>query len=418
MSFYSLPGWGGGAIGETQSESVLIKGFALAMPSIHLSFLVITGFPLYPKSFTGLLKKNAGLFFLAFYGFFTALWSPLPGHSLQRVFSFFIIVSSICSLVLLYTHFNKRNAWRVLLDHIQISFFLAHCIILYLAMSQPDIAFRYTQSRLGGILIHPNTLGAFCMISILINLFRLMCEKKKLLLSLVSLVLAMIVLIMSFSRSSIILTIFSVQLLVYLHLKSLDISRKAKILKNLAVGLAGLALLLVLSNKAYYIATLLSRGDSMENLMTASSRTLLWKIILDKLDYYLLIGHGYATLSGKGIVVVLGYFKTLHAHNGYVQLLAGTGLIGLSLFLYQLFLYLKFTLSLKTTSDRKYSILLFSLLIAFLLHNVIQSSIGYQIYPQFVFPVLLINLLWHYEYFPENPLSTKDIRKERKKYKP
>lgn len=111
----------------------------------------------------------------------------------------------------------------------------------------------------------------------------------------------------------------------------------------------------------------------------------------------MLVGHGYATLSRDG-TIVLGSFITYHAHSGYLQVIAGSGLIGLSFFVYQVILYFKFIRSGKEHVYKSRLILCSTLLSAFFLHNISEASIGFQIYPQFIFPVLIANVLWSYEF--------------------
>lgn len=284
LSFYSFPEWGGTATGDIGLYSLLIKGSVLAIPFSCLSLLVLCGLPLSRDCLRKLMQKNRGFLLLALYGVLSSVWSPMLGMSFARGIAFLITVISICSLVIMYSYFNNEKAWDIILFHIQISFFIAHCVILYLAILRPDLAFQYTISRLGGALIHSNTLGAFAMISILINSYLLICEKKRCLLSFSTAVMALTILIMTYSRTSIIVTIICFNLMLFLYSKNLTISKKSMMLMRSLVILVNVSIFLLINDNLSWIINVFSRGDSFESMMTATSRTLLWRIILDHLD--------------------------------------------------------------------------------------------------------------------------------------
>jgi len=78
------------------------------------------------------------------------------------------------------------------------------------------------------------------------------------------------------------------------------------------------------------------RGQTREDLMTASGRDEVWAIALNSAKEAPFFGHGYYSMSDSGKVYVWGKEQVQTAHDVYLHVLTGTGGIGLALFLWGL----------------------------------------------------------------------------------
>lgn len=80
------------------------------------------------------------------------------------------------------------------------------------------------------------------------------------------------------------------------------------------------------------VLPLVSRGQSLEDLLSLSNRLSLWQTLLNGISFkQLLIGHGYALMS-PDITVDFGSGIVYGAHNAYLALFLGCGLLSLFLF--------------------------------------------------------------------------------------
>jgi O-antigen ligase len=79
------------------------------------------------------------------------------------------------------------------------------------------------------------------------------------------------------------------------------------------------------------------RGQKVEDAYTVSGRTEVWDIAIKSFRETPLFGHGYYSMTSTGKMYVWGAERWQTAHNVYLHVLTGTGLIGFFLLLWALF---------------------------------------------------------------------------------
>ena len=133
---------------------------------------------------------------------------------------------------------------------------------------------------------------------------------------------------------------------------------------------------------------LLNIQTIFENLgkdTTFSGRTIIWPKILEMLDRALYTGFGFGAFWVNGTITKFetsSYFgwEVNHAHNGYIELLLDTGLVGFVLFIILVFSYIKRITKISTSSNEGRFISGFStaFIIFFILMNITQILIFKQ----------------------------------------
>ena len=85
------------------------------------------------------------------------------------------------------------------------------------------------------------------------------------------------------------------------------------------------------------VVTYMARGQNTEQLVGMNGRTEMWTIAIKSFENSPLFGHGYYTMSDTGFLRVWGKVRWQTAHNAFLHVLTGLGLLGLLFFLYGLF---------------------------------------------------------------------------------
>lgn len=147
-------------------------------------------------------------------------------------------------------------------------------------------------------------------------------------------------------------------------------------------------LLLLLSVTALILIAFLSAltGFGLDDLSmllfhdtTFTNRTVIWHFVLDVISRSWLSGQGYASFWGIGADSIVfreapGFIPTLlQAHNGYLDVLVETGIIGFVLLLILIFTALRSATTLVQT-DRSMARLCLMLVLFAVCHNLLESS--------------------------------------------
>jgi O-antigen ligase len=85
------------------------------------------------------------------------------------------------------------------------------------------------------------------------------------------------------------------------------------------------------------LSSYVMRGQKVEDAYTVSGRTEVWDIAIKSFRESPLFGHGYYSMTNTGKMYVWGAERWQTAHNVYLHVLTGTGLIGFFLLLWALF---------------------------------------------------------------------------------
>ena len=89
------------------------------------------------------------------------------------------------------------------------------------------------------------------------------------------------------------------------------------------------------------VSSYVMRGQKVEDAYTVSGRTEVWDIAIKSFRESPLFGHGYYSMTNTGKMYVWGAERWQTAHNVYLHVLTGTGLIGFFLLLWALFYVLQ-----------------------------------------------------------------------------
>lgn len=374
------------------SESLAVSNAGNMYQVITKSFLIILPLIIFPHSIylkNEQIRKNILLILIGIYGIITVLWSPMPAYTFIRSTSFVITILGITTIFCAYIKEIKSPYSALLFD-----LFLTTGIILWfftvIGVLNFEIAWRKVYlpngiiKRLGGDILPPNTLGALAAMHII---FTLKNGFNKKIFNYASILSGCYVLMYSNSRNALAaliiasIIIFFISSFVFLHLK-----RIIFIFFGFAI-LSGSLFFLEPQNFNKWLVSI-SRYEAIEEFMTLTGRTLIWEKIFSQPLLDMLVGQGYAVLSENGMIIVES-IRTTNAHNGFLQVFAGTGLIGFLLFLFYLFqLMIHLIITQKNNSGENKNQfrfwIIFLLLIFILINNLAESSFGSQIVPQLI----------------------------------
>jgi O-antigen ligase len=183
--------------------------------------------------------------------------------------------------------------------------------------------------------LHPNTLGAVSGLAIMI----LTCARvlwnwtwaRRL--TIPGLAVCGTALFASRSRNALLCTFIVLVVFLWKH------SGRTLVLAALLLCGAALAIapyVRALSKAPEAVEDYVLRGQTRDAVVHGSGRDEMWSVALASFAEAPVFGHGYYSMSDTGSVVVWGKEQVQTAHNVFLHVLTGTGLIGLALFLWAL----------------------------------------------------------------------------------
>jgi O-antigen ligase len=136
------------------------------------------------------------------------------------------------------------------------------------------------------------------------------------------------------------------------------------------------------------------RGQTMDDAYTVSGRTEVWDIAIKSFLESPLFGHGYYLMTSTGTMYVWGAQRWQTAHNIYLHVLSGTGLVGFFLLAWALFFVLSpLARYLKSrTRVRKVAMFIFLLVAWYLALGFFELSFGGPIDPEVVLFFLILGI--------------------------
>lgn len=386
-SFFSAPGWGAGPTGTVQFISAFIKGSAIALP---LVIIIITS--IYQKQKIDLNKMKAAawvlfpLVLLGFYGVFTCLWSPIPELSAMRSISLIVVLMSCIMISTLFTYQSIENALFLVRDTVLNVAGVSVFLVVLAGLLHINVFWRY-DGRLGGQIIPTNTLAALSGLVLGMSLIRIL-SRERIVANLVFLIPSLLSLYFCYSRSAFISFLFSLTFSwAWEKLKYPANLRQSYLNLSFILFSCAILLFILFSNSELFLHYLLRSERTIEDLQTASSRTLLWEKMTQNPGFWIIPGLGYSAVSETGFIN-LGSLITNHAHNGYLQVFMGTGLIGIYFILWFFTRIYRLMMAWKPIPLVHKRVMIYAV-IFFLINNLSEASMGYQIYPQIVILLLI-----------------------------
>jgi len=251
-------------------------------------------------------------------GLLSFLWSTGIGFSsLQWVMtteSLVFVVLFSCVLLAAQTLYPDKLEFSHILG---VSIGILSVAFLFGLFMNPGLFYRQTHggtvSRLGGFIINPNELGMLVVLGATMVYYE-MFQGRNLFWNVVILVLCVLVLLLTQSRSSLGAFAITTGLFVYL-----SPSKKLK----LASIIGGVLAIPVI------VRTIIVKAGDIEEVMSMTGRLPFWKdLVTDGFPKEPILGYGFMRISYSD------YFHSIHAyaakmtHNTFVQVLINLGLVG------------------------------------------------------------------------------------------
>lgn len=378
---------------DITSRAGYIKGGLIVLPTIILTLILLL-LSRYGKSkryevggtnnVLGILVANKAwiinlaLFYI--FGLFSSLWSRFSFYSFTR--AIFGLIGTMTGITTILTvSFIFGNGYkRVTVKIMYYSFLFLLTIFLAIYYKEPQIARTYL-GRMGGSVIHPNTLGLLA--GILIILAYYMQKEGFILWAIVGVSIGLFILVETGSRSG----ILGLFLMMYLHLLLKLVGKVHSV--SVAVIIVSLTLVFLVSDYFIQFISLFVRDD-MSEFSNLTNRTYFWLLLSSNrtLSEWI-FGSGYGMVADRGYLF-FGIRETLHAHNGYLQVLFGTGIIGFILFIPFVYKVILLSIAHFRKAPSNEHLVLTLLTIYILINNVTESGFGGQLFPQYIVLVMCL----------------------------
>jgi len=275
--------------------------------------------------------------YFAFLGWaiLSVTWSPRVSISLGQAggVTSLLIISSLVALVAANAGGTERILKCLCVSLLVLSFFVLLMHVAFPGLSGLDR--RMLIAGEDGI-IHPTAASANASLGLLIATCCFFVQKyswaRQMLIA--AAIIHAPILILASSRAALGMTFVTISLCLLLTGDNL---RRAWL--GLAGGLGGLFLMLTnpgfhsFSSNSNLGVSYIMRGQSLTQLKALSGREEMWTKVWDEYLKSPLKGHGYFLTSSTGEMEVWDMLANHTAHNIYLQVLSGTGIIGLLLFL-------------------------------------------------------------------------------------
>ncbi len=252
----------------------------------------------------------------------SAAWSTNPGLTIRR--AIFLILTMIIGLIL-GTDFSVVELIRLL----AVACLIHIALCLFCLFVAPSLLYSPSDPQsLKGFTTHKNIFGfeeGLALLAFLLVPFHRLCGLR-----IPLAVLAGVLLILSRSSGSLVATLCTLSLLPLLFVARFRGTDRIPIVL-MAILLVSAASVLLYQN-ASIIPGLFSKDA------TLTGRTELWSLVLVAIGHHPLCGYGFDSfwqgLQGDSLTIIRGVgWLVPTAHNGYLDLLLGTGFAGALLFL-------------------------------------------------------------------------------------
>jgi exopolysaccharide production protein ExoQ len=345
------------------------QGSLLGQLILIAFFLVGFVLQLYtPRPSGKIIKSLAPLFFILLWMLLSITWSDFPDISMRRAIRFLMEVISLVCFAAAYP-----DQYRIL-RIIFLSFGLMVLIDIVL-LAFPEVS--YTSIGYAGMHEDKNQTGMFCFFALPVFLLALFDRRifRTLPISLGVAASCLVILVLSLCKTA--WTLIPVCLLVTFALFLLPQLSPTSAVAGLVVGGFGstIGLLLVVNFGIFRLIDYIFKDP------TLTGRDRLWDYTLYKFSQSPLVGHGYGALWETGRESYIGpqqfgvNFMVNQAHNGYLDILAQLGIVGL--ILTTLFLLVTLFRLVRLVADARGPIMFIAIYttIGIIMYNTTESSL-------------------------------------------
>jgi exopolysaccharide production protein ExoQ len=315
LLFMNPPGTNADFFDPTAASLVTIRSIRLLSYLIFLGIVVLNF-----NKVKRLLVQNWILALLLLYVASSCLWSLQPATSAMRSIS---LAAAACFGFWLALRLTLRELLSMTALVLAVSMALSYVIIIFLpalGTSAPP-----HEGAWRGVFMHRNSLGAMMFLNLFIIALLLADRTRWTLLLIVDFILSLILLIFSGAKSPVIISVGVVT----------TVGLVVLVRKNRTYLLPGVIFLVVM------IVLLSLNVESILNLFgrdaTLTGRTRLWSVLASLIREKWLFGYGYEAFWVDNIgplrrVVGAINYQPPHAHNQFIEVWLGLGLVGLLIF--------------------------------------------------------------------------------------
>ena len=375
---------GGGVMPLAGNPFLIFKLFALLFPLFSVSvFLNASKF----SSSLGFAIKDSrfliGFFIVAF---LSIPFAVAPFYSLQKLIIFLISFAALLAVMIQYRFgLPAERSFIAFSNHI-LWLYTILWGLLAVSISKFGVTSTFTDLRtclVNLAIIHPNLLAGFTVIGMCLSLVA-RGSPQPLRVSAFS---ACVILILCTGSRAVFASVPVAILLTLVVMTARGRGRYVAALTISLLILSGLAALMLIMDAVPHteVASRLSRTGDESEIYTMTGRTIVWQAVWEGLDLKAwLIGHGFAVMKPE-ISVDMGTGVIFGAHNTYLCILAGTGIIGLAMYVLQL-------LKMLGNAFRSQSYIFLFLMLQFLVNSIVSTRFGLNLNPSFAVLWLSLSL--------------------------
>lgn len=343
-------------------QGVFIKQISFILIFFFAVFLTLINQKINTSFFKN--KVIVGLLILFLFCLLTIYNSYVPDVSFRRLIVTFIVLGSLLLFSLFYeTKLLLDNTSVVIFIFIVIS--ILACLTIPEAIHSSDAIDQQLVGSWKGIFTHKNVAGAVAAVSVFLflNGYGFKSQKINKIFAFVS----FIFLIMTASKTSIILVVVIV------------LFSRPRFLSYAIRNIHYVFAVCLMFSPLIYLGLVYTQA-LINNPESFTGRSSIWQILFQIIYDNPYIGAGFQSLYHVGPYSKLTEYAgdwvqfVAHGHNGYIDLTAQIGVLGVLLFIVviikPIFVYLKMSLEKKTTE----CVCIFSIFSFFLAHNFTESS--------------------------------------------
>lgn len=372
---------GGGQFpGNTARMAVYIKFGFFMLPIIGFVWAAVRQPDFHMvQSAIDFIRKNIWLVLFLLSLMLSIPLSAYPSFSLQRCLYTYLGFGSLFCLLAQFSYIpDDRKPFNLAVA-------CSACLVIVCILLSYSIgygALRVNVQSTG--LIHPNMLGSLMAQLALALILLPATQAQKIVHGLLAIILFIAVIAIQ-SRGVWIAGLTAAT--VGLSLNSLFFRSRASLIIVLTALLLACAMVigfLLIPETANDFVMLFSRGQTLDDMMTLTNRVTLWHALLSALTWkQILVGHGYALMI-PDIVVDFGDGILYGAHNAYLSIFLGSGILPLILLLgYWITLFGK-AVCLRYRVDRNLILLLITSMVLLLVHSMAGEEFGVHLTPTFM----------------------------------
>ena len=274
------------------------------------------------RSAVSLVLKEKWLAVLCLWAIFSVAWSVEPAESLRRSLA---LVGSVIAGLFLGLLFEPKQQLKAVAYAIG----LGALASVIMAFAVPSVAFMPT-GELQGVYFLKNSLGHMMSLGVLSFALLALDERRGRPMHLVMFLLCGVLLVLSKSATAVVVTM---AMLALLPLRKLLYLRARRLMAAIAILVPVMVFAMIwVVNSSEDLLAALGRTSSL------SGRIPLWQLVLRQIGERPIRGYGFSAFwsswQGERVSDAVNWDNAVpHAHNGFLEVWLGLGIIGLALIL-------------------------------------------------------------------------------------